>query len=190
MKRKSVDSFSRQALMEMLSEESGLFCSYLKLFVALNLLCIVLYAGIFVSVLLIPDFYLEGSVFASVLLSLLDAAVIQSGAVSYPALALSTASGILPNLIGLYIFFILLRIFRKIQGGETPFTSVSAGMWRKISLVYAFFALLSFFSCFILRSVTSIFLILPPMSAYLFFHSLELIFLYGTGLQKESDETL
>lgn len=109
--------------------------------------------------------------------------------ISFLILSVCTVSKILPNLITCYVFLALLRIFRQIKTGETPFTELSSHMWRNCSRVYAVLAVLAFLSSFIF-GIAGLAALLPYMMTYLFFHALELIFLYGEGLQTESDETL
>ena len=62
-------------------------------------------------------------------------------------------------------------------------------MWRNCSHIYAVLSVLAFLSSFIF-GIAGLAALLPYMMTYLFFHALELIFLYGEGLQTESDETL
>lgn len=193
MKRETLKNLSRQSLLELLSEESGLCCSYLKVFLFLNAAIILMYAAIFVSVLAVPGFYTEGNNLGSFLSQILGGLfIVEDGTstrISFLILSVCTVSKILPNLITCYVFLALLRIFRQIKTEETPFTELSSHMWRNCSRVYAVLAVLAFLSSFIF-GIAGLAALLPYMMTYLFFHALELIFLYGEGLQTESDETL
>lgn len=193
MKSETLKNLSRQSLMELLSEESGLFCSYLKVFLFLNAAIVLLYAAIFISVLVVPGFYTEGNNLGSFLSQILGGLfIVEDGAsarISFLILSVCAASKIVPNLVTCYVFLALLRIFRQIQTGDTPFTALTSHMWRNCSRVYAVLSVLAFLSSFIF-GIAGLAVLLPYMMTYLFFHALELIFLYGEGLQTESDETL
>ena len=192
MKRENLKNLSQSSLLNLLSEESGLICSYLKVFLFLNAAFVLVDAAVFVSVLAVPGFYIEGNGWGNFLAQLLGGLfIVQDGDgahISYLALLLCAVSKILPNLITCYVFLALLRMFEKIKTGRTPFTELSSRMWRNCSHIYAVLSVLAFLSSFIF-GIAGLAALLPYMMTYLFFHALELIFLYGEGLQTESDET-
>lgn len=193
MKREALENLNRKSLLDLLSEESNLICSYLKVFLFLSAATILVYAAVFISVLAVPGFYTEDNNLGNFLAQLLGGIFItekgNSSNISYLTLIVCTVSKIFPNLIAYYVFLALLRMFKKIKTGDTPFTEFSSHMWRNCSRVYAVLAVLAFLSSFIF-GIAGLAALLPYMMTYLFFHALELIFLYGEGLQRESDETL
>ena len=134
MKRENLKNLSQSSLLNLLSEESGLICSYLKVFLFLNAAFVLVDAAVFVSVLAVPGFYIEGNGWGNFLAQLLGGLfIVQDGDgahISYLALLLCAVSKILPNLITCYVFLALLRMFEKIKTGRTPFTELSSRMWR------------------------------------------------------------
>lgn len=153
MKRENLKNLSQSSLLNLLSEESGLICSYLKVFLFLNAAFVLVDAAVFVSVLAVPGFYIEGNGWGNFLAQLLGGLfIVQDGDgahISYLALLLCAVSKILPNLITCYVFLALLRIFEKIKTGRTPFTELSSRMWRNCSHIYAVLSVLAFLSSFI-----------------------------------------
>lgn len=100
----------------------------------------------------------------------------------------SLINSILSSIILCYIIFCILKIFKKIKEGETPFTSANASLWRKCSNIFAVMATIYFFISFLIPPL--IISVIYPIMLCCFFRTLEFIFDYGSQLQQESDETL
>lgn len=87
-----------------------------------------------------------------------------------------------------YIFHNLLQVFKSVKKGESPFTIRNAECWKKCYRVFAVLTMICFISAFIIKPM--IVQMLPYILYACFFNALYLIFLYGSGLQEELDETL
>lgn len=87
-----------------------------------------------------------------------------------------------------FIFHNLLQVFKSVKKGESPFTTENAGCWKKCYRLFAVLSMICFISAFVIKPM--LVQMLPYILYACFFNALYLIFLYGSSLQKESDETL
>lgn len=87
------------------------------------------------------------------------------------------------------VFHIVVRVFKTVQDGASPFTQKNSDAWKTLYKIYAVLAVLSFLSCFIF-GIAGLLILVSMLIYCCFFLFLSLIFQYGSDLQQESDETL
>lgn len=153
----------------------------------------------YASILLMPDFFIQilsepqNNIINLLLVSALnglcyDRPLTSSGSLNILICTCGAMAQIVMTGFSIFIYQSILKVFKNIQNGETPFTGANASSFKKCYQMYMSLATIIFIASFVIKPL--LFLMVSPLLAACFFYSLYLIFEYGSVLQQESDETL
>lgn len=187
---------SKTHTLEALREESPLILSGIRLILFGYIVWAIFLALVLLGGLLFHNWITESlnSQEGPLLLSLLAEGFTDGhplnaqGHFNVPLMVFFVGAGLVSAATSIYIFLSILRIFKNISRGESPFSSKNAEYWKNCARMYGVLLVVTFLSAFIIKPL--IFGILSPLMGYCFFSALGQIFEYGSFLQTESDETL